>query len=162
DATLFVVVALSGFCALGAEVVWTRLLSLLLGPSVYTFSIVLACFLAGLGLGNAAGVAVARRTPDPRRTLGWCQFALTAAVTLGAQMVLSVFAQRVYTPPADFLTVLGADVMSCAATLLPAAFLWGASIPLALAARSPHERDRGRLAGGVYAFNTFGALLGAT
>src|SRR5262245_17786092 len=42
---VYVAIALSGMCALGAEVVWTRLLSLLFGASVYTFSIILAVFL---------------------------------------------------------------------------------------------------------------------
>ena len=41
-----------GFAALGAEVVWTRLLSLLFGSTVYTFAIILAVFLAGLGIGS--------------------------------------------------------------------------------------------------------------
>ena len=40
--TVMLLIALSGFCALGAEVVWTRTLSLMLGATVYTFSIILA------------------------------------------------------------------------------------------------------------------------
>jgi spermidine synthase len=52
ERTIWVAIAISGFCALGAEVVWTRNLSLLLGATVYTFSIILAVFLAGLGLGG--------------------------------------------------------------------------------------------------------------
>ena len=43
---------LSGFTALASEVIWTRLLSLLLGATVYTFSLILALFLFGLGLGS--------------------------------------------------------------------------------------------------------------
>ena len=41
--------------ALGAEVVWTRLLSLMLGGTVYTFSLILAVFLIGLGIGSSLG-----------------------------------------------------------------------------------------------------------
>ena len=44
---VYVAAALSGFTALGAEVVWTRQLSLLFGASVYTFSLILAVFLDG-------------------------------------------------------------------------------------------------------------------
>ena len=61
---VLIAIALSGMCALGAEVIWTRLLSLMLGATVYTFSIILAVFLVGLGIGSAAGstlVAVPRR-----------------------------------------------------------------------------------------------------
>src|SRR5262249_13850547 len=38
-------IALSGMSALGTEVIWTRLLSLVLGGTVYTFSLILAVFL---------------------------------------------------------------------------------------------------------------------
>ena len=44
---VYLTIGLSGLTALGAEVIWTRLLSLLFGPSVYTFSIILAVFLLG-------------------------------------------------------------------------------------------------------------------
>ena len=46
---VLIAIALSGMSALGAEVVWTRLLSLLLGATVYSFSIILTVFLVGLG-----------------------------------------------------------------------------------------------------------------
>ena len=65
-APVYVAAALSGFTALGAEVVWTRQLSLLFGASVYTFSLILAVFLAGLGIGGLVGIALARRTATPR------------------------------------------------------------------------------------------------
>src|ERR1022692_1585504 len=44
DWNIYLTVALSGASALGAEVVWTRLLGLMLGATVYTFSIILAIF----------------------------------------------------------------------------------------------------------------------
>jgi hypothetical protein len=56
-----VTIALSGLTALGAEVVWTRLLSLMLGATVYTFSIILAVFLIGLGLAASVPWRPARR-----------------------------------------------------------------------------------------------------
>ena len=46
--------------ALGAEVIWTRMLSLLFGATVYTFSLILAVFLLGLGIGSSVGSAIAR------------------------------------------------------------------------------------------------------
>ena len=72
-ATVFVTIALSGFCALAAEVVWTRILSLLLGATVYTFAIILAVFLLGLALGSSAGAAVARTLRRPNHGLACCQ-----------------------------------------------------------------------------------------
>ncbi len=81
---VYVTIALSGLTALGAQVVWTRLLSLLLGASVYTFSIILAVFLLGLGLGSSVGSLIARRASDPGEALGWCQVVLVAAIAWAA------------------------------------------------------------------------------
>src|SRR6185295_6310682 len=71
--SVYVVIALSGFTALAAEVVWTRLLSLLFGATTYTFSLILAVFLFGLGIGSTVGSAMASRVTRPRIALGWCQ-----------------------------------------------------------------------------------------
>ena len=46
-------------------------------------------------------------------------------------------------------------------TVLPAAILWGASFPLALAAVASRGQDPARLVGGVYAANTVGAIVGS-
>ena len=54
------------------------------------------------------------------------------------------------------------DMMRCVWTILPAACLWGASFPLALAAAANSSEDSGRLVGSVYAANTVGAIFGAT
>ena len=53
------------------------------------------------------------------------------------------------------------DALRCAWAVLPAACLWGASFPLALAAAAPRCDDPARLVGRVYAANTVGAVLGA-
>jgi spermidine synthase len=45
--------------------------------------------------------------------------------------------------------------------VLPAAILWGASFPLALASVASSGQDPARLVGGVYAANTVGAILGS-
>src|SRR5207244_3910362 len=58
---VYLTIALSGATALGAEVVWTRLLGMLLLATVYVFSIILAVFLGGLAIGSAAGSALLRR-----------------------------------------------------------------------------------------------------
>src|SRR5204862_3460786 len=81
---VYVTIALSGMTALGAEVVWTRMLSLLFGATTYTFSLILAVFLVGLGIGSTIGAELARRVKSPRSTLGWCQLLLCAAIAWAA------------------------------------------------------------------------------
>jgi len=85
DAKLvYVTIALSGLTALGAEVVWTRLLSLLFGATAYTFSMILAVFLVGLGIGSSLGSALGRGAGNPRVALGWCQAWLCVALAWAA------------------------------------------------------------------------------
>src|SRR5258706_8789078 len=63
---VYVAIALSGMTALGAEVIWTRLLSLLFGATTYTFSLILAVFLMGLGLRSSIGSGLAKPFPHSR------------------------------------------------------------------------------------------------
>src|SRR3954462_248277 len=84
---VYVSIGLSGMTALGAEVIWTRLLSLLFGATVYTFSLILAVFLLGRGIGSSIGSAIAGRIRRPRLALGWCQMLLCAAMAWTAYML---------------------------------------------------------------------------
>jgi spermidine synthase len=160
---VYVTIALSGMTALGAEVVWTRLLSLMMGGTAYTFSIILAVFLVGLGLGSSAGSLLARTFTQPRLALGWCQLLLTAAIAWTALMI----AKSVPYWPIDLSLAADPwfnfqlDLVRSLWCILPATFLWGASFPLALASVASRGQDPGRLVGGVYAANTVGAIIGA-
>jgi spermidine synthase len=160
---VYLTIALSGMSALGAEVVWTRLLSLLLGATVYTFSIILAVFLVGLGVGSAFGSVLTRRSARPRLVLGGCQLLLAAAILWADfQMTRSLPywpVQPDLSPDPWFNFQL--DILRCLWAVLPATVLWGASFPLALAAVAARGQDTGRLVGGVYAANTAGAIVGA-
>ena len=156
-------IALSGMSALGAEVVWTRLLSLVLGGTVYTFSLILAVFLIGLGIGSSLGAFLARRAASARVALGACQWLLTAAIAWTAVMISQSLP---YWPIVPRLSLspwynFQLDLLRCLWAVLPPACLWGASFPLALVAVAPHGQDPGRLVGGVYAANTIGAIVGA-
>src|SRR5437016_9044828 len=77
---IYTVIALSGCSALGAEVLWTRLLSLLLGGTVYTFAIILAVFLLGLWAGSGAGSFLARGLQHAALMLAASQALLVVAI----------------------------------------------------------------------------------
>jgi spermidine synthase len=160
---VYVAIALSGMTALAAEVIWTRLLSLMFGGTVYTFSLIVAAFLFGLGLGSSGGSALARRMGRPRLALGWCQVLLCGAIAWTAYVLMSPTAYW----PIDPSFSIGAwgsfavDLVRCLWAVLPGAILWGASFPLALASVARRGQDPARLVGGVYAANTVGAIAGA-
>jgi spermidine synthase len=163
---VYVAIGLSGATALGSEVIWTRLLGLLLGATVYTFSIILGVFLVGLGIGSTVGSAIARnlRTPVAARAVfGACQLVLTAAIAWSAFMISESLP---YWPVNPLLSTspwftFQIDIVRCFWAIFPATLLWGASFPLALAAAVRKDEDPGRLVGGIYAANTGGAILGA-
>jgi spermidine synthase len=160
-ALIYAAIALSGATALGAEVVWTRLLALLLGGTVYTFAIILAVFLFGLGLGSAIGSALARKATRAAALLGWCQFLLTGAIAWTACMIAESLPYWPINPslsPSPWYN-FQLDLARSLWTLLPATLLWGASFPLALAAAA-RGRESARLVGGIYAANTVGGIVG--
>jgi spermidine synthase len=160
---VYVTIALSGLTALSAEVIWTRLLSLHFGATVYTFALILAVFLVGLGIGSTAGATIARDIASPKRALGWCQLLLCGAIAWSAYELtesLPYWPINPYISTTPWFT-LQLDLVRCFWVVLPGAMLWGASFPLALAAVATTEQDAAQLAGGVYAANTVGAIVGS-
>jgi spermidine synthase len=153
---IYISIALSGVCALGAEAIWTRILGLLLGASVYTLSIIVAVFLTGLGIGSGIGSMLCRSLTRPRLALGWCQ--LLAAVAI-AWTAYGISASLPYWPidpsiSSNIWFNFELDLARALWALLPPTLLWGASFPLALGAS-------GGSFARIYAANTLGAIIGA-
>jgi spermidine synthase len=160
---VYVSIALSGMTALGAEVIWTRILSLLFGATVYTFSLILAVFLLGRGIGSSLGSGIAGRVARPRLALGWCQMLLCVAMAWTAYMLTQSLPYWPINPSisSDPWYNFQLDFVRCLWAVLPGAILWGASFPLALASVATGGKDTARLVGGVYAANTLGAIIGS-
>lgn len=156
-------IGLSGATALGAEVVWTRLMSLNFGGTTYTFSLILAAFLFGIGVGSSVGSFMARHVSDARRALGWAQLLVIAGLAWAAYLLLGALPNWPVNPAVAVTPWYNFQFDFFRAVLIafPAAALWGASFPLALAATAAPGQDPGRLVGRVYAANTVGAIVGA-
>ena len=160
---VYVAIAISGATALASQVIWTRTLSLLFGATVYTFSLILAVFLFGIGIGSSVGSMLARTIERPRLALGWAQMLLCGAIAWAAYTLAlslpwwpidpSIAVSPWYNFPLDLARAFW--------VVLPASILWGASFPLALASVASKGQDPARLVGGVYAANTVGAIVGA-
>ena len=160
---VYIAIALSGLTALGSEVVWTRVLSLLFGATTYTFSLILAVFLVGLGIGSSLGAALARGVSNAKTALGWVQLGLClclawAAYSTADSLPFWPINPSISTSPSFTFQL---DLMRAIWVMLPGAMLWGASFPLALAGVAAPGQDSARLVGGVYAANTVGAIVGA-
>ena len=160
---VFATIALSGMTALGAEVIWTRLLTLLLGGTVYTFSLILAAFLSGLGMGSSAGAALAKTVKNPRTALGMCQLLLVVALAWAAYSQTTALAELAdesragagshgHVPDRRDPRAVGG-----AARRHPV----GNEFPAGPGGDRAEGPGPGRLVASVYAANTVGAIFGA-
>lgn len=158
----------SGFGALGLEVLWSRLIVLLVGSSVYAYSLLLACVLSGIGLGGIVCAHWMRREPGRREALaayGGLQIGVAVSVALGLAAYkaagLAAYQQRyVYSPfqgPGDLLFFL----RDCAMVAFVPSLLMGLSFPLAGPLLARGTADAGRAAGRAFAVNTVGGVLGS-
>lgn len=155
--------ALAGFASLASEVLWTRILRMVVQGTTQAFAAMLVNFLVGIALGSLAAERLMAKGRDPRTLFGITQTLLALltvlAMSVGAQMPrLSMLLQeRHQVVPHEPWVLL---VLS-AVLLLPLALVLGTSIPLAwrIAGGSPEEAARH--SGRVLAANTLGGLLGS-
>ena len=160
---VLVCLGLSGYAALMYEVVWTRLLGLILENTVYAFSLMLSTFLLSLALGSFISTRLPA-TSSPATLLGVSQWAVALTSLLGV-LPLSSLAWLMYQTYAgggwgdSWLVFLATQTALCASVmLLPTVFL-GMAFPLAWRQLSGQRvgGDLGRLLGA----NTLGAVLGS-
>jgi spermidine synthase len=159
---VYLTIGISGATALGAEIVWTRLLGMLLLGTVYVFAIILAVFLTGLALGSAAGSWLLKRM-RPMLALGWCQVLLAVAIVWTALSITQILPEWTddVLATTDAWRMYLLDLKRVVFAILPGTLFWGASFPLACAALAERDENSGRTAGAVYAANTLGGIVGA-
>ncbi len=164
---LFIIIsifAISGFCSLVYEVLWTRVLSLIIGSSVYAFTIMLATFLLGIGLGSIIFAPFIDRCKKP---VFW--FAVLEAViglsSLGAIFFYKELPFIFYEINAkyseNFALFLTIEFFFCAALMIIPTLSMGAIFPLVGKIYARGGSSVGRTIGDVYFFNTAGAIFGA-
>jgi spermidine synthase len=159
-----VALAMSGFAAMGYEVLFLRVIGLAFGSSTYSFTVMLMVFIAGIGIGSA--LLARRPAARPLALLGTSQLlvvaAFVAATPLVARLPYLLLLLRVplHTAPGGFAVYLAGKAALCFAILLVPTVCLGFGFPLVaqIQARSP-ERT-GALVGSTYAWNTVGNVLG--
>ncbi|MBI4545629.1 MAG: fused MFS/spermidine synthase [Gemmatimonadetes bacterium] len=158
------VFALSGFLAMAYEVAWTRLLTLVLGSSTYSFTLMVTTFILGIALGSAAMARPADRIASPVASFGVVQAGIGLATLLGltlAHHLPSYFLSLFYwTGGRSPLFTLGQFSLSALVMLLPT-LLMGAAFPVAVRALARGAAAVGSTVGKVYGANTVGGVLGA-
>jgi len=159
-----IIFAVSGFCAMSYEVIWTKLLALIVGPTTYSFTIVLVTFIAGLALGSMLFGWFADRVKRPIMLLVSTQIA-AAILALGLSQILGnsqfFFAKLLYHFQNRFaLLNIAKGLILFAFMLLPTLCL-GATFPLVSKLLTKSLSKVGRSIGFAYSINTIGAVLGS-
>jgi spermidine synthase len=159
-----IILGVSGVAALIHEIAWTRILSLVLGPTIYAFSATVAAVIAGVAIGSAIGTWIGARS---RHRLAWLMVALLGAAlsnswtaSLAGTTVPSLVAHYMATSSIAFNQLLQRGTLLTAALIVPTAMCFGAAFPLGLAAIRASAQSARQFAD-VYAANTAGAVAGS-
>ena len=168
--TVLLVFAVSGFVSLALEVVWFRVVTLFLRPTVYGYSMMLAAVLGGIAIGSyAAAPLLARRAPARWLIpLAWLEGALAIASVLSFAVLPAIPRVMTAVGPA-VASVLGPYLAYQAIVsfivIFPAMLLFGAAFPIGLHVWASPVRqagsDLGARVGTFYSLNVAGAIAGS-
>jgi spermidine synthase len=163
----FLFIFLSGVIAMGLEIAWVRLLSLVLGSSVYSFAVMLFTFISGITMG---ALVVAKVMKEDRNA-----FLLLALSELGVFFSLGLLLPAYERLPYAF-NVLGSALVrnedtfllyqtvqlgiAVAMMLVPTIGI-GMTLPLVSHVCVRHMSILGKRIGSVFSVNTLGNMLGA-
>jgi len=166
-----IALALTGFAAMGMEIVWLRHFSLLLGEFRTVFALLLTIILMGIGAGAFAGGIIHRRVARPAEWLMAAQGTFIASVLFG---LASANAEAIHVAGRNSGTTLVAQPQWARALaelwfnakpilseVAVPALMMGLAFPLGNAVVQRAERFVGRRAGVLYLSNTIGAVCGS-
>jgi spermidine synthase len=168
-------IGVSGFCALGYEVLWTRVLSVAIGASTYGFAIMLIAFLTGIAIGSTVYGLLAKRSsiqsmPFSRLVVwfGLVQILIGISALAVTAYIRDLsghesFLQNIFlrNPSDRFVSRQWVNlVLACSYMFIPAFFM-GVAFPMAGKVHAAYKSFIGRAIGEVLAFNTIGAILGS-
>ena len=156
--------AVSGFCALALEVLWTRLLTILFTGTTYAFTTMLASLLCGIAIGSAVSSLAADRCRNPVLIFGLteglagiaCLFTLSIFVKTP-----SLFAELSLEAGYQWAGLVRAKFLVCFLVLFLPTFLFGATMPMVVKAFAGYRGRMGRDVGVLYGANTCGGVFGA-
>ena len=146
------------------EVIWTRLLGLVAGPTTYSFTLVLVTFITCLALGSIFFGWLGDRVRRPMHLLLTTQclaalFVLLASQLLGNSQVF--FAKLIFFSQEDFVRMHLAKAIAIFGFMFCPTLLLGATFPLVGKIYSRSFGKIGQSVGLAYAINTIGAVLGS-
>jgi len=161
---VLVAFAVSGATSMTLQVLWTRALAVIIGSSIFSFTLILLAFLIGLGAGSAIFGRLVGRLRDPVRGLGLVHLGIVACIGLSylvTDRLPFVFTYLLSSTLVSADAVLICQFALACLTVLPSTFLMGAIFPLTVRVVTGELGTVGRDVGFAYAINTVGAIAGS-
>jgi predicted membrane-bound spermidine synthase len=155
---------LSGASALIFESLWFHQAGLVFGNGVWASSLVLAAFMAGLALGNAAAARFGSRVDRPVRTYALLELGIGVsgvALVFGLPFLVPVLAPVLRPALDEPFFANGLRMAGGFALMLLPSTAMGATLPLLVKALLARDVSFGSVLGRLYGWNTLGAVAGA-
>lgn len=153
----------SGISGLIYQIVWTRMLTLVFGHTIYSVSVVLSAFMAGLGLGSYLWGTTIDKAGKPLLIYGKIELliGITAAFLSLLFSEFSPIYVWFYQWIPDLLSQTGFFKVALVFSLvLVPTILMGATLPIMAKYFVTEETHAGKQVGYLYSINTFGAAAG--
>lgn len=161
---LYAAALIVGFAFFLMELVWFRMLGPILGGSTFTFGLILAVALVGIGLGGALYPLLYReRRPTLSDFAATCGLeALTIAIPFALGDALAILAASLQPLAAyGFAGQTSGWALVTLIVVFPAALVSGIQFPLLIGLLGRGEEHIGTHVGRAYAWNTVGAIAGS-
>lgn len=160
--------AVTGALALAGEVLWSRVLTMLLGNSTYSLTAILVAYLVGIALGSWLMAALVPRLKRPE---AWVPFLVVFAGlwhVLAVELfpALQAYAGSLFPAETRSKPEVGAMgvllvVSMVVSLMMPPAILSGALFPAVTRIAGGRGGDRGDPIARAYTWNTVGSIFGA-
>lgn len=153
------IILVSGSVSFGHEILWTRLLSHMLGSSIYSFGVMLFVFLLAIAFGAFLGSIISKKY---RSTSSFCYVQMAIAMSFFISFLyvdhLPNFSMKGHYGSWSFIVE---SIVIGLITLLPGAIFIGMTFPLAINILAKKQHNAGQVSANIYSWNTIGAIIGS-
>jgi spermidine synthase len=161
---MMILFALSGAVSLSTQIAWSRVAGILLGSSVYSFSLVLATFLVGIAAGAALIVPYVTRNGPSWRLFAVLQWVAALGILYASVRIADApwdMLARVVTANGNVRGLWIQESLILAGFMLPACLAFGAIFPVATRLTALPGDSPSRTTGRAYGWNTAGTITGS-
>ncbi len=159
-----IIFAISGFSAMAYEVIWVKLFGLIVGPTTYSFTIVLVTFITCLAMGSIFFGWIADKTRHTLSLLMMTQILAAVSALLLSQLMGNsqiFFAKLIFHFKESFALLQISKTFALFAFMFIPTICLGATFPLVGKICTRSLEKTGQSIGFAYAINTVGAVLGS-